>query len=149
VGESIPTPATFNDDYSTRSSAAQMARMTIAEDVTELDYKLPIPPGLTPQEGKEFKQQSWQFLILPECPTGPPGTLSRRRPRCSSISSNGLTGPLAIGFEPDSRAWWGCGFHCFFIFPSGNQRFVQELPDSFDYEAGLVVLQEMSCRGNS
>ena len=59
VGETIPTPATFNDDYSTRSSAAQMARMKIAEDLTELDYKLPIPPGLTPQEEKEFKQQAW------------------------------------------------------------------------------------------
>ncbi len=59
LDEEIPIPTTFNDDYSTRSSAASRARMTIDKDLLEADYKLPIPSGLTPQEIKEFKQQAW------------------------------------------------------------------------------------------
>jgi len=59
VDETIPFPETFNDDYSTRSSAATMAEMKIEEFMSEWDYKEPIPAGLSPQEEKEWIQQTW------------------------------------------------------------------------------------------
>ncbi len=59
VDETLPLPVTFNDDYSTRSRAAEMAEMKIEEFMSEWDYKEPIPLGLTPQEEKEWIQQAW------------------------------------------------------------------------------------------
>jgi len=49
----IPEPATFNDDYHTRSAAAKEATMTIDRHLTRNDLKLEPPPGL---EGKELGQ---------------------------------------------------------------------------------------------
>jgi len=59
LDEDLPLPITFDDDYSSRSSAAKLARMTIEQDLNEADYKLEIPPDLTPQQVKEFKHQGW------------------------------------------------------------------------------------------
>jgi arylsulfatase A-like enzyme len=42
----IPEPATFNDDYATRSDAAHTAIMRIDRDLTRNDLKLTPPPGL-------------------------------------------------------------------------------------------------------
>lgn len=47
----IPEPATFYDDYGTRSSAAKEATMRVSRDLTRRDLKLKPPPGL---KGKEL-----------------------------------------------------------------------------------------------
>jgi arylsulfatase A-like enzyme len=44
--QTIPEPATFNDDYATRSDAARTAIMRIDRDLTRNDLKLTPPPGL-------------------------------------------------------------------------------------------------------
>src|SRR5262245_21995068 len=44
----IPEPATFNDDYATRSDAARQQKMAMA-DLTTTDTKGPPPEGLTPE----------------------------------------------------------------------------------------------------
>jgi len=54
-GIDIPEPATFDDDYTTRSDAAREATMRIDRDLTRNDLKLPPPPGLA---GKEL--QTWR-----------------------------------------------------------------------------------------
>lgn len=46
AGREIPEPATFNDDYATRSDAAREATMRIDRDLTRNDLKLTPPPGL-------------------------------------------------------------------------------------------------------
>jgi len=55
----IPTPETFDDDYSNRAAAAGAARMTLAEDLTERDLKQPVPEGLSPEEEKHWKYQRY------------------------------------------------------------------------------------------
>ena len=55
----IPTPDTFDDDYSNRAAAAGAARMTVAEDLTERDLKQPVPEGLSPEEEKHWKYQRY------------------------------------------------------------------------------------------
>jgi len=55
----IPTPETFDDDYSNRAAAAGAARMTVAEDLTERDLKQPVPEGLSPEEEKHWKYQRY------------------------------------------------------------------------------------------
>lgn len=52
----IPEPATFNDDYSTRSEAARRQKMAI-EDLTRTDVKQKPPEGLTPAELKHWKYE--------------------------------------------------------------------------------------------
>jgi len=47
----IPEPATFNDDYRTRSAAAEEATMRIDRNLTRSDLKLSPPPEL---EGREL-----------------------------------------------------------------------------------------------
>ena len=52
----IPEPATFNDDYSTRSYAAKEAEMTIEKHLTPNDLKRRTPPpGLNAQQLKSGK----------------------------------------------------------------------------------------------
>ena len=55
----IPTPDTFDDDYSNRAAAAGAAQMTVAEHLTERDLKQPVPQGLTPAEEKHWKYQRY------------------------------------------------------------------------------------------
>jgi arylsulfatase A-like enzyme len=52
----IPEPATFNDDYSTRSDAARNQKMTM-DVLTPTDLKEPPPEGLTPAELKHWKYE--------------------------------------------------------------------------------------------
>ena len=47
----VPEPATFNDDYKTRSDAAAEATMRIDKNLTRNDLKVPPPPNL---KGKEL-----------------------------------------------------------------------------------------------
>lgn len=52
----IPEPATFNDDYRTRSAAATEATMTIDRHLTRLDLKLPPPPDLKGEKLLEWNR---------------------------------------------------------------------------------------------
>jgi arylsulfatase A-like enzyme len=55
----IPEPATFNDDYATRSDAAREATMRIDRDLQPSDYKLKPPEGLSDKELKRWKYQRY------------------------------------------------------------------------------------------
>jgi arylsulfatase A-like enzyme len=57
--ETIPEPATFNDDYRTRSSAASEATMRIDRDLTPSDLKQAPPEGLSGQALKKWKYQRY------------------------------------------------------------------------------------------
>jgi arylsulfatase A-like enzyme len=52
----IPEPATFNDDYATRSEAARQQKMSMS-DLTPTDTKGPPPEGLTPEQLKHWKYE--------------------------------------------------------------------------------------------
>lgn len=53
----IPTPETFNDDYSGRGRAAKEQEMTIERHLTRADLKQEPPAGLSGQQLKEWKYQ--------------------------------------------------------------------------------------------
>jgi arylsulfatase A-like enzyme len=55
----IPEPATFNDDYATRSDAARNQRMEIERDLTQTDLKEKPPEGLTPAQLKHWKYERY------------------------------------------------------------------------------------------
>ena len=55
----IPEPPTFDDDYSNRSHAANIAQMRIDRDLTEQDLKMPPPEGLSGQALKQWKYQRY------------------------------------------------------------------------------------------
>ncbi|HEY2931010.1 MAG TPA: sulfatase [Acidobacteriota bacterium] len=55
----IPEPATFNDDYRTRSSAATEATMRIDRDLTPSDLKQDPPAGLAGEALKKWKYQRY------------------------------------------------------------------------------------------
>ncbi|WP_255372120.1 sulfatase/phosphatase domain-containing protein [Cellulosimicrobium sp. CUA-896] len=57
--EPIPVPATFTDDYATRTSSARRAAMRIAEHLTAEDLKVDPPPGLTYDELALWKYQRY------------------------------------------------------------------------------------------
>jgi arylsulfatase A-like enzyme len=57
----IPEPATFDDDYSTRSPAATEATMRVDRDLTRNDLKLTPPAGL---KGKDL--QEWRSAKITE-----------------------------------------------------------------------------------
>jgi arylsulfatase A-like enzyme len=54
----LPLPATFNDDYATRSPAASEATMRM-RDLKKTDLKAPVPEGLTAQQEKEWRYQRY------------------------------------------------------------------------------------------
>lgn len=53
----IPEPATFDDDYATRTTAAREARMSIRDDLRKADVKDEIPTDLSPERLKRWKYQ--------------------------------------------------------------------------------------------
>ena len=55
----IPEPATFNDDYAGRSSAAAEATMRIGRDLTATDTKGPPPAGLAGPALKHWKYERY------------------------------------------------------------------------------------------
>ena len=55
----IPEPATFDDDYSTRSDAAREAAMRIDRDFRPSDYKKTPPEGLSAAELKSWMYQRY------------------------------------------------------------------------------------------
>jgi len=54
---SIPVPATFDDDYATRSASARRAAMRLAENLSREDLKADPPDGLTYEEAAVWKYQ--------------------------------------------------------------------------------------------
>ena len=57
--EDIPVPATFDDDYAGRGTAAHTAEMRIDQDLQPSDVKADPPEGLTPEELKHWKYQRY------------------------------------------------------------------------------------------
>ena len=57
--EPIPVPATFTDDYATRSDSARRAAMRIAEHLTPEDLKQPVPQGLSSEDEALWKYQRY------------------------------------------------------------------------------------------
>ena len=55
----IPEPATFDDDYASRSDAAREATMRVDRDLTPADLKQVPPAGLAPAELKRWKYQRY------------------------------------------------------------------------------------------
>src|SRR5947199_3520251 len=55
----IPEPATFNDDYRTRSDAAREATMRIDRDLTKTDLKQDPPPELSGAALKHWKYERY------------------------------------------------------------------------------------------
>lgn len=59
AGGRVPVPATFTDDYATRSDTAKRAAMRIADHLTPEDLKAPVPAGLTRDEEALWKYQRY------------------------------------------------------------------------------------------
>ncbi len=55
----IPEPATFNDDYATRSGAARLQTMSIERDLTKEDLKQEPPKDLSPAQLKHWKYERY------------------------------------------------------------------------------------------
>lgn len=55
----IPVPATFTDDYSTRTDASRRAAMRVADHLTKRDLKVDPPPGLTGDDLALWKYQRY------------------------------------------------------------------------------------------
>ncbi len=55
----IPVPATFFDDYATRSSSSRRAAMRIAEHLNSADLKQPVPEGLSYEDESLWKYQRY------------------------------------------------------------------------------------------
>jgi len=53
----LPVPATFTDDFATRSETARRAAMRVADHLTHEDLKEPVPAGLTPEQEALWKYQ--------------------------------------------------------------------------------------------
>lgn len=54
--EDIPTPATFDDTYTSRGTASKRAQMRM-DDLTTTDTKIPPPPGLQGEALKKWKYE--------------------------------------------------------------------------------------------
>lgn len=55
----VPVPATFFDDYDTRTSSARRAAMRIAEHLNSADLKQPVPEGLSYEDESLWKYQRY------------------------------------------------------------------------------------------
>jgi arylsulfatase A-like enzyme len=55
----IPVPATFTDDYATRTSSARRAAMRVADHLTVEDLKQPVPEGLSYEQQALWKYQRY------------------------------------------------------------------------------------------
>lgn len=67
--EPLPLPATFEDDYSTRSSAAHMAAMRVADHLTLHDLKVDPPEDLDASQLARWKYQRFMEDYL-DCVAG-------------------------------------------------------------------------------
>ena len=65
----IPLPQTFGDDYSTRSSAARLAAMRVADHLTTNDFKIDPPADLSAEDLARWKYQRYMEDYL-DCVAG-------------------------------------------------------------------------------
>ena len=56
-GFDIPEPATFNDDYKTRSEAARRQEMTVEHHLTPADLKVEMPEGIPGEASRDWERK--------------------------------------------------------------------------------------------
>ena len=59
ANQEIPVPDTFADDFATRSDSARRAAMSVADDLTEVDLKQPVPQGLSREDEALWRYQRY------------------------------------------------------------------------------------------
>ena len=99
----VPLPATFDDDYSHRASAARNARMRIDRDLKLEDLKVPTPGGLSPAEEKRWKFQRYIKDYL-RCVAAIDENLSRT---LDWLDAEGLTDNTVVVYTSDQGFFLG------------------------------------------
>jgi arylsulfatase A-like enzyme len=99
----VPLPATFDDDYSHRASAARNARMRIDRDLRLDDLKAPTPQGLSPAEEKRWKFQRYIKDYL-RCVAAIDENLSRT---LDWLDAEGLTDNTVVVYTSDQGFFLG------------------------------------------
>lgn len=99
----VPLPATFDDDYSHRASAARNARMRIDRDLKLDDLKVPTPEGLSPAEEKRWKFQRYIKDYL-RCVAAIDENLSRT---LDWLDAQGLTDDTVVVYTSDQGFFLG------------------------------------------
>ena len=99
----VPPPATFDDDYSHRASAARNARMRIDRDLKLDDLKVPTPPDLSPAEEKRWKFQRYIKDYL-RCVAAIDENLSRT---LDWLDAEGLTDNTVVVYTSDQGIFLG------------------------------------------
>jgi arylsulfatase A-like enzyme len=96
-------PATFNDDYATRSDAAREATMRIDKDLTKTDLKQDPPPGLSDVELKKWKYQRYMrdYLACVEAVDDNVGRL------LDYLDKNGLAEDTIVVYTSDQGFFLG------------------------------------------
>ena len=99
----VPTPPTFDDDYSFRASAARNARMRIDRDLNLDDLKVPVPEGLTAAEEKHWRFQRYIKDYL-RCVAAIDENIARV---LDWLDDNGLTDDTAVIYTSDQGFFLG------------------------------------------
>lgn len=99
----LPVPATYDDDYSHRSTAARVARMRVRDDLTEADLKQPVPPGLTPDEEAYWKYQRYMRDYL-RCVASIDDNVGRL---LDALDADGLTADTLVAYTSDQGFFLG------------------------------------------
>jgi arylsulfatase A-like enzyme len=99
----IPEPATFNDDYATRSDAARRQRMSIERDLTREDLKQEPPKGLSAAELKHWKYERYIKDYL-RCIASVDDNVGRL---LEYLSSHGLTDNTIVIYTSDQGFFLG------------------------------------------
>jgi arylsulfatase A-like enzyme len=99
----LPLPATFDDDYSHRASAARNARMRIDRDLKLDDLKVPTPEGLAPAEEKRWKFQRYIKDYL-RCVAAIDDNLART---LDWLDAEGLTDNTVVVYTSDQGFFLG------------------------------------------
>lgn len=111
----VPEPATFNDDYATRSEAAREATMRIDRDLNDNDLKMKPPAGLSGQELKKWKYQRYMRDYL-ACVAAVDDNIGRL---LTWLDQNGLAENTIVIYTSDQGFF--LGEHNFF-----DKRFMYE-----------------------
>jgi arylsulfatase A-like enzyme len=99
----IPEPATFNDDYATRSDAAREATMRIDRDLTPMDLKEKPPAGLEGAALKKWKYQRYMRDYL-ACVAAVDDNVGRL---LDYLDKNGLTDNTIVVYTSDQGFFLG------------------------------------------
>src|SRR5262245_24483830 len=99
----IPEPATFNDDYTTRSDAAREAAMRIDQHLTPTDLKEKPPEGLSEKDLKKWKYQRYMRDYL-ACVAAVDDNVGRL---LDYLDQNGLTENTIVIYTSDQGFFLG------------------------------------------